>query len=135
MSGNKKILCLANSRKHGGRCFAGKEIAGKQFGDWIRPVSADPSEAIFEEDSRYKNGLDPSVLDLISVPMIQPKPRGFQTENYLIDPKYYWTKIGRATWSQVLTAVDKVGGPLWINESSSYSGINDRVSEASATTL
>ena len=37
----KRIVCLANSRKRGGRCVAGKELlADGRAGGWIRPVSA-----------------------------------------------------------------------------------------------
>ena len=35
MAYTKTILCLAASRKHQGKCFAGKCI---QTGEWIRPV-------------------------------------------------------------------------------------------------
>jgi hypothetical protein len=64
--------------------------------------------------------------------MLEPKPIGFQTENHLIDAGYYWSLEGRATWDQVLAAVDGPTGPLWDNSSSSYNGEHDRVSEATA---
>ncbi len=135
MSYDKTILCLANSRRPGGRCVAGKEKINNQFGGWVRPVSNRPTEEISQKEGRYKDGSDPDVLDIIVIPMIQPKPTGFQSENHLIDPEYYWEKAGQATWSQVLAAVDAPSGSLWINGSSSYNGSNDRVIAASANTL
>lgn len=129
---SKTILCLANSRKTSGRCIAGRELVGGKLGNWIRPVSAREHAELSEEDRRFQNGLDPRVLDVIRIPMLEPRPHGFQVENHLIDARYYWTLEGRATWDQVRAAVDGAGRPLWNNLSSSYSGLHDRVAEASA---
>ncbi len=125
----KTIICLANSRKISGRCIAGREIIGSQIGDWIRPTSARETAELSEDDRRFANGKDPRVLDIIRIPMIGPRPHGFQTENHLIDHDYYWTFLGRATWDQAFAAVDQSGTPLWANASSSYSGTRDRVAE------
>ena len=44
----KRIVCLANSRKLGGRCIAGKELlADGVSGSWIRPVSHREFEEVF----------------------------------------------------------------------------------------
>jgi hypothetical protein len=132
MSYAKTILCLAKSRKLSGTCVAGKERSGTSFSNWIRPVSSRPTREISLDERRYENGNDPSVLDIITIPMKEPCPEAHQVENHLIDPEYYWELKGRATWPQVLGALDKVRGPLWVNESSSYNGHNDEIQEESA---
>jgi len=125
----KTIMCLANSRKISGRCIAGREFTDEQIGDWVRPVSARENAELSEEERRFENGRDPRVLDIIQIPMIEPKPHSFQIENHLIDAGYYWSLKGIATWQQALTAVDRTEGPLWSNNSRSYNGLNDRVAE------
>ena len=115
-----------------GRCIAGRELRANGLGEWIRPVSARENAEISEEERRFENGRDPRVLDIIRVPLIEPKPHAFHTENHLIDANYYWSREGVATWDQVLAAIDGASRPLWANMSSSYYGIRDRVSEAGA---
>ena len=131
----KTIICLANSRKITGRCVAGKEIAGEKIGGWIRPVSSRPAGELSEEERRYENGQDPKLLDVITIPMVEPRPHGFQSENHLIDDGYYWAKEREAGWDDLKAALDKVSGPLWDNSSSSYNGLHDRVEEATANEL
>ena len=109
---SKTILCLANSRKISGRCIAGREWANGGLGGWIRPVSTRENGELSEEDRRFENGRDPRVLDIIRIPLLEPKPRAFQVENHLIDADYYWTLEGTATWDQALAAVDVTGRAL-----------------------
>jgi hypothetical protein len=132
---NRKILCLANSRKMSGRCLAGKEIAQEHLGGWVRPISDREHQEISEEDRRYKDGRYAKLLDIIAIPMIEPRPRLYQSENHLIDANIYWECVGRATWDQVAGAVDSVNGPLWINGYSTYNGCNDQVPETIASTF
>src|ERR1700733_238560 len=131
----KKILCLANSRRPGGRCVAGKEFADGATGAWLRPVNAQNGNAISETDLQYENGKYADVLDLIEIPLVEEKPHGHQTENHLITPDYYWMKRGCATWAQIVDATDNVSGPLWSNPEHSFHGRNDKVPEALANTL
>jgi hypothetical protein len=131
----KTIICLANSRKITGRCVAGKEIAGDKIGGWIRPVSSRPAGELSEEECRYENGQDPRLFDVITIPMVEPRPHGFQSENHLIDDGYYWAKEREAGWDDLKAALDKVSGPLWDNSSSSYNGLLDRVEESTANEL
>jgi hypothetical protein len=131
----KTIICLANSRKITGRCVAGKEVGSGGPGAWVRPISGRQTGELSEEDRRYENGQDPKLLDIVRIPMVEPKPHGFQTENHLIDDGYYWTKERQATWGELKAALDKVSGALWDNSSSSYNGLHDRVEEAAANQL
>jgi hypothetical protein len=128
----KKILCLADSRKASGRCVAGREISDKQIGPWIRPVSGREHEEISEEDRRYEDGHFPNLFDIISIPMLRPNPRTYQSENHLIANGNYWKKVGIATWQQIEAALDVVKGPLWANGYQSYGMTNNRVPEAQA---
>ena len=122
----KEIVCLANSRKHSGRCIAGKEVLPEGYGQWIRPVSVRQSAELSEEERRYENGVLPKVLDIIRIPMIGATPQLYQSENYVIDAECYWLKKGEITWPDVKQLVDKPV-PLWTNNDSTYYGHNDRV--------
>ena len=67
MSYEKKIICLANSRKMSGRCIAGKEVLNGHYSQWIRPVSHRDTGEISEEEQRFEDGDSPQVLDIISI--------------------------------------------------------------------
>lgn len=127
MNMTKRILCLANSRKHSGRCIAGKEMISEgSYGGWVRPVSARPSAEISEEERRYQNGASPKVLDIIDVPMIAAAPHLHQTENVIIDARYYWSKCGEVDWASLKSLLDNPTS-LWANGDSTYNGCNDRM--------
>jgi hypothetical protein len=53
-------------------------------------------------------------------------PKGYQQENWLLDPDSYWVKVGRATWKD-LGKLAQPSGPLWVNGYSTYDGLNDKV--------
>lgn len=124
----KMILCLANSRKHQGRCLAGIEVDDIGAGNgWVRPVSTAPTGEISEEDRRFKDGTDPKVLDVIRIQMLNSQPHTFQTENHLIDAGYYWRLERTATYAEAAAHAETHGPDLWAIHNSSYSGQNDRV--------
>jgi hypothetical protein len=118
-----------------GRCLAGREVNGAKIGAWIRPVSAREHEEISEHDRRYEDGHTAGLLDIVSIPMLNPKPATYQSENHLIADQFYWKQSGTVTWAQIEKAIDPVTGPLWINGSSSSNGPNDRIPEADAAKL
>lgn len=75
----KRIVCLANSRKEGDRCIAGKELlAGGRIGGWVRPVSDRQDEAVDERERQYEDGGEPGILDVIDVPVREARPKGHQ---------------------------------------------------------
>lgn len=127
----KQLICLANSRKLSGRCIAGKEFIDGQAGPWLRPVSARATEEVSEEERQYPDGSDPRVLDIMRVPLLEPCPKSYQTENWLLDPDPYWEPAGRVTWDQMKAMAD-APPVLWINNSSTIKGRNDRVTLAEA---
>jgi hypothetical protein len=126
----KRLVCLANSRKLSGRCIAGKELTGA----WVRPVSDRPKQEVSEEERQYNDGSDPRVLDIMDVPMKYHLPNSYQSENWLLDPEQYWVLVRRAGWNDLNALADHPEG-LWVNESSSSVGLNDRVEHGSAERL
>ena len=122
----KRIVCLANSRKLHGRCVAGREWIGGRAGRWIRPVSDREHQEVSEYERQYEDGSDPKVLDVIDVPVLEPRPDDYQSENWLLDPEYYWEKVGRLSWFDLPAVVDP-SAPLWLDGSSTYHGRNDRI--------
>lgn len=133
--GVKRVVCLANSRKHSGRCIAGKELRSDGGArSWVRPVSDRPSEEVSERERQYQDGGDPKVLDVIDIPLKSPVPKAYQSENWLLDPDHYWTLVGQAKWKDLELIADNPD-VLWLNTSSTYSGLYDRVSETDASGL
>jgi hypothetical protein len=128
-----KIICLANSRKTSGRCIAGKIIEGPQKGQWLRPVSARPTAEISEEDRRFEDGSRPDLYDVIAIPLKSSSSHPYQIENHLIDDTFYWSRVSQKEWADLLLMVDNVPGSLWENQSSSTSGVLDRVEESRAS--
>lgn len=134
MPDTRRIVCLANSRKPSGRCVAGLEIAGSDRLGWIRPVSSRPHQEVSEYERQYEDGSDPAVLDTIDVPLIRHVPDAFQQENWLLDPGYYWQKVGVISWRDLLSLPDPVE-PLWVDGHSTYHGRNDKIPEHIAAAL
>ena len=122
----KRIVCLANSRKLNGRCIAGIELAAGRRAGWIRPVSAREHEEVSEYERQYADGSDPRVLDFVDVPLLEPRPRGYQQENWLLDPDHYWECPGQAKWSDLVTLADPVES-LWIDGYHTHNGLNDEI--------
>jgi hypothetical protein len=125
MGVTKRIICLANSRKWQGRCIAGIEARADQC-VWIRPVSDRPDGEVSEYERQYQDGSDPRLLDLIDVPLIEPRPKTFQNENWLLDPTEYWIRVGRIEWGD-LERIKSASDVLWLNGSSTYNGLNDQI--------
>ena len=126
MSDLKRIVCLANSRKLHGRCVAGREWNERRAGSWIRPVSARELGEVSEYERQYEDGSDPQVLDVMDVPVLEARPVGCQTENWLLDPKRYWEKVGRLSWLELPLLAD-TDASLWVDGHSTYNGVHDKI--------
>ena len=79
-----------------------------------------------EHERQYEDGSDPRVLDIINIPLLEPRPEGWQTENWLLDPETYWRKEGTCSWFDLFGFLDPAA-PLWDDGDSTYHGRNDRV--------
>jgi hypothetical protein len=132
MNYSKRIVCLADSKKPGGRCVAGKEVLQDGYGGWIRPVSARPSAEINLEERQYEDGREPQILDVIEIPMLAPVPRVHQTENHMIEAESYWTKVGELPWQRLADLADSPPS-IWGNGDSTFHGRNDRMTQAAAS--
>ena len=129
----KKIVCLANSRKLAGRCIAGRQWSPRSgAGNWIRPVSKRDNQEVSEYERQYEDGSDPQVLDIVEVPVLEPKPDCFQTENWLLDDEHYWRKVGRFSPLELPRLTDPVAR-LWVDGYSTYHGRNDKIPLESAS--
>jgi hypothetical protein len=126
MATTKRIVCLANSRKLNGRCVAGREVIDGRPGDWVRPVSDREHQEVSEYERQYEDGSDPSVLDVIDIPLRGPVPGTYQQENWLLDPAYYWARRGEFPWED-LGAFTTDWSTLWLNGDSTYHGVNDQI--------
>ncbi len=133
----KRILCLANSRKQGDRCVAGREVLDNgELGRWIRPVSTRGDGAVTLNEQRYDavDGPLPEVLDVISLFLLESQPVHCQTENWLIDPHRWWTKSADFTWNRAALWAENPD-VLFVNAGSTRDGRNDEIPEEVAVKL
>lgn len=131
---SKTVLILANSRKLSGRCIAGIEIRGNSGVNWVRPVSAREHGEVSEHERRYEDGTDPKVLDVVRIPVLEHVPNVHQTENWILDPKYYWERMRTATTRELDELTDS--SDLWLCQApDTRYGLNDRVDDDTVKTL
>jgi len=136
----RTIICLANSRKEGGRCIAGKDVTNF---NWIRPVGFTASgelqkKVIILYDNKLPQWLaklfmffrtnkpQPQLLDIIQISLEDKQEHSFQSENYLIAKQQIWLKHGTFATENLEKLCDSVPS-LWFNGYSSFNGINDRI--------
>lgn len=141
MKMKKTIICFANSRKHWGYCFAGKDIDDKK---WYRPVSNCGKDSLSKSEECIRNAFCvskakmntnfndlvstrdkslllctdcnptlPEVLDIIEIEFSMNQPFRHQIENYTFEPQI-WKKI--ATFNlNIDNYLDNNISQLWIN--------------------
>jgi hypothetical protein len=83
----------------------------------------------------YEDGSDPQLLDIIDVPVIARRADRPQTENWLLDPEWYWRKVGQVDVTDIYPFVDSRPPPLWLNGYSTYNGLNDCIPEGRITEI
>lgn len=124
----RKIACLAASLKHGGFCYAGKDVA---TGEWIRPISDADGHAI-SAYYRVVGKADPAkVGDILAMKIGQYLGEGYQTENYA-HVKEHWRRVGTFSYSEAQEMCDEPVS-LWADGRSTKHGIRDEISETEAS--
>lgn len=83
----------------------------------------------------YADGIDPKLLDVVTIQFLEPSPQGCQKENHRIDSGVRRAKLGTIGWNELAPAVDNIAGELWRNGDSSSNGLNDRIPEKVAEQL
>jgi len=119
-----ELVCLANSRKPGGACVAGKNT---EDGAWIRPVTADAG-AVPDTRRRYGDGSSLNLMDVVGVPVLEHVPTPLQGENWLVDLSRTWTRQSTFPLGRLDELVDRPNS-LWLTGFSSSEGSNDRIPE------
>ena len=76
-----EMLCIANSRKYGGRCVAGVRRDDKSL---IRPVSDTEHGSLNESACQLDNGHPVQQLDVVRVGLSGHDPRPHQPENWIV---------------------------------------------------
>src|SRR5947209_7506423 len=118
-----ELICLANSRKHGGRCVTGLRVDGS---GWIRPVGTLPDGTLYPPNYTLNDGSPATLLDVIQVGIRTHRPAPHQPENWQIDGTT-WSLITRPMDTKLVQVVRNavVSGPELIV------GFSDRVTYAS----
>jgi hypothetical protein len=103
------LICLANSRKLGGRCVAGLRL---DHSGWLRPVSPLPEGTLFAADYTLADGTEATPLDVIQVGLKTPRPDPHHPENWLMDGSP-WTLITRPMGAELAPVLQSalVTGP------------------------
>jgi hypothetical protein len=128
------MVCLANSRKHGGRCIAGLAWEDHDHWAWIRPVSSHGTGELNSERF-YEDGSEPQLLDLIEVSLLRQKPCGCHAEDFVIDSSKLWHKRDNLTYEEAIKLVPILPTSLWINGKNTSHGLNDAMEERLAARL
>ena len=123
----QRMVVLANSRKCGGYCLAGKslDLAGR-IGSWVRPVSGSAADGLPRQRTLCSDGRQAAVLDVVSLEWGRPTPILHQRENRLMGPATL-ERCGRVSWDDLPLLADQASSGLWLDGHSSYCGFNDRV--------
>jgi hypothetical protein len=116
------VLCLANSKKLGGRCAAGLRRDGT---GWVRMVSKLHNGILNAAHVFLNNGNEAALLNVLEIGFTKPKPAVHQPENWLLDGSVWklHAKQDVQDWAAILRKAI-VPGPELLR------GCADRVSYA-----
>lgn len=92
-----EILCLANSRKHQGRCVAGIRLDGE---GWLRPAGWNAEGTLYSNDYFLADGTETGVLDVLRIGCVRPRPEVHHPENWLIK-REPWTLLARPASEEI----------------------------------
>lgn len=129
MTQTREIVCLANSYREHNRCVAGVDRNDPTV--WIRPIANETTHPLREFDRRYRDGLEPRVLDVVAVGIEKHTPVGHQKENHTIRPGFQWRRVGTVT-TEFLRSTASSSRDLWGTGSSTSHRLNDRIPCADA---
>src|SRR5687768_8614729 len=76
-----EMICLANSKKHGGRCVAGLRLDGQ---GWVRPVGVGKDGTLYPRQYRLTDGTSARVLDRLRVQLYAPHPKPHHPEDWYV---------------------------------------------------
>lgn len=124
-----QLVILANSKKCGGYCMAGKVLdSSGHVGGWVRPVSSAVEDGLPKYRTLCSDGRQASVLDVVTQDWGVAVPALHQRENRLIGPAAL-RRCGRVAWDDLPALVDEDLPGLWVDGLSSGCGANDRVAQ------
>lgn len=120
------FVCLANSRKHSGRCLAGKVLQNGTYSKWIRPVTESRFEELQTNEHCLQTGQDAAILDLLEIKLLESKGNLHQQENWLMDVSVPLKKKGSMGLEELTKLVDSPE-TLWGTGTSTKNGKNNCV--------
>ncbi len=77
----RTLVCLANSIKLGGFCFAGFD---PDTGEWVRPIGSGVHGAVTRSEQQLGDRTIAKLLDVVSVPLDRHDPIPGQPENWAL---------------------------------------------------
>jgi hypothetical protein len=126
----KTILILANSIRHEpNRCIAGREVTydavsdALRIGDWLRPISQHGEGEVASHESICTDGIQPAVLDIVTLSVGRNAETPYQPENHFIDARTRWVRQRRVLPD--LSAVVERPQDLWIQPEAKSDRVND----------
>src|SRR3989304_6086843 len=103
-----RMICLANSRRDGGRCVAGIDV---DSGRWIRPIP--PKGGAIPEEKTFLNGKLIAPLDVIELQLDEPNyATRFQCENRHLQ-NWNWRMAGKVNAPDIFKYCIKDGRVLY----------------------